>query len=145
LIAIALPNSGLPPKGKRRRWGSLQRTVIVTLGSFGLGSLGGSYRRHTATLERSLAQAIRYYLADRDSGRAGWLYPDFRHRNHDGLDVELQINVEEAVWHDLSKEADRQGVSTDHLLQHAALYFVAERDSGRLAQRIISDLGKSEV
>ncbi len=117
----------------------------MTLGNFGLESLGGSYRRHTETLERSLLQAIRYYLADQSSERAGWPYPGFIHDGqHDGRGVELELSVDDAVWDDFSKEADRQGVSADHLLQHAALYFAADRDSGRLAQRILSDLGSGE-
>jgi hypothetical protein len=117
----------------------------VTLGNFGLESLGGSYRRHTETLERSLLQAMRYYLSDRSSGRAGWPYPGFRRDgHHDEQGIDLQIDVDGAVWDDFSKEAERQGVSTDHLLQHAALYFAADRDSGRLAQRILSDLGSGE-
>lgn len=55
--------------------------------------------------------------------------------------VEMEISVDGAVWSSLSQEARRQEVSTDRLLQHAALYYAAERDSGRLTQRIVEDFG----
>ncbi|MGA8746081.1 MAG: hypothetical protein WB507_09475 [Solirubrobacterales bacterium] len=110
------------------------------LGNFGLESLGGSYRRHTETLERSLLQAIRYYLDEEGSGRDGWSYPSFLNDGHDDEGVKLRISIDSAVWEDFSKEAERQGVSTDHLLQHAALFFAADRDSGRLAHRIVREL-----
>ena len=122
----------------------MQRTITVALGDFGLESLGGAYRRDTATLGRSLTQAIRYYLGDKDSGRAGWLYPSFGRDGNDGQVVELRISIDAVIWDDFSTEADRQGVSTGQLVQHAALYFAADRDSGRLAQRIVSDLGHPE-
>jgi hypothetical protein len=122
----------------------MQRTKTVALGAFSLESLGGAYRRDTATLGRSLTQAIRYYLADMDSGRAGWPYPSFGRDANDGQVVELRVSLDSAIWDDFSKEADRQGVSTGQLVQHAALYFAADRDSGRLAQRIVSDIGNPE-
>ncbi len=122
----------------------MPHTVTVALGDFSLESLGGAYKRDTANLGRSLAQAIRYYLGDRDSGRAGWPYPSFGRDGKDDQLVELRISIDAAVWDDFSKEADRQGVSTGQLIQHAALYFAADRDSGRLAQRIVSDLGNPE-
>jgi hypothetical protein len=123
----------------------MQRTITVALGDFGLDSLGGAYRRDTATLGRSLAQAIRYYLADKDARRAGWQYPSFGRDGRDGEEVEVRISIDAATWDDFSKEADRQEVSTGQLVQHAALYFAADRDSGRLAQRIVSDLDRPEA
>jgi hypothetical protein len=117
----------------------VQRTVNVALGGFSLDSLGGGAARRPATIAASLMQAIRYYLTDRDSARLGWRCPGFGDGGRANV-VEMELSVDDAVWSSLSQEASRQGVSTDRLLQHAALYFAAERDSGRLTQRIVEDL-----
>lgn len=122
----------------------MRRTVTVAVGEFGLGSLGGAFRRDSASLARSLMQAIRYYLADQESGRAGWPYPSFRRGDQHDPTHEVQIEIDGAIWEAFSREADRQGVSTDQLVQHAVLYFAADRDGGRLAQRIVEDLGNRE-
>ena len=122
----------------------MPRTVTVAVGEFGLGSLGGAFRRDSASLARSLMQAIRYYLADQESGQAGWPYPSFRRGDQHDPTHEVQIEIDGAIWEAFSREADRQGVSTSRLLQHAVLYFTADRDGGRLTQRIVEDLGNRE-
>lgn len=119
----------------------MRRTVAVAVGNFGLESLGGAFTQDSAKLARSLIQAIRYYLADQGSERAGWTYPGFRRDDWSGTTVEVKIEIEDGIWATFSQEADRQGVTTDQLLQHAVLYFAADRDGGRLAQRIAKVLG----
>jgi hypothetical protein len=118
----------------------MPRTVEMKMGDFALGSIGEP-SADGSTLSRSLVQAIRYYLTDRDSERAGWSYPSFLPEDGYGPDREVQLTVENAIWEEFAAEAERQGVSADQLLQHAVLYFVADRDAGRLAQRIAEDLG----
>lgn len=123
----------------------MRRTVTVAVGDFGLGALGGSFKRDSSSLARSLMQAIRYYLADRGSERAGWTYPSFRRDDRSGTTVEVEIEIEDGIWEAFSEEADRQGVTTGQLLQHAVLYFAADRDGGRLAQRIAEDLSSRKA
>jgi hypothetical protein len=122
----------------------LRRPITAALGDFSLESLGGTEKQDGEGLERRLELAIRYYLADRDGGRAGWPYPDFGRDGQEGGDAEVRVNVDGAVWAELSQEAERQGVSTDQLLQHAVLYFAADRDAGRVTQRIVDDLDGAE-
>ncbi len=123
----------------------MRRTVTVAVGDFGLESVGATSPPDSAKLARSLLQAIGYYLADRQSGQGGWPYPGFRRGDSSNSAVELEVEVEDEVWKAFSEEADRQGVSTDHLAQHAVFYFAADRDSGRLAGRIAEDLGTDEA
>jgi hypothetical protein len=118
----------------------LRRTVTVALGDFSLEFLGGTHKHDPDTLAGSLMQAVRYYLADKDSGRAEWSYPSFQRDGQVGERVEVEIHSDDAVWEAFSAEAERQGVSTDQLLQHAVLYFAADLDAGRLTQRILDDL-----
>jgi hypothetical protein len=110
------------------------------LGSFAVESLGGASTGDPASLSRSLVQAIRYYLADRGSGRDAWPYPRFLTNGGGGSTIDVEINIDDLIWSAFSREAMRQGVSTSQLLQHAALYFVADRDSGQFVRRIVASL-----
>jgi hypothetical protein len=121
----------------------MPRTVEMKLGDFALTLIGGPSVDGPA-LSRSLAEAVRYYLTDRDAGRAGWSYPSFIDEDGDGADHEAQLTIDDATWLEFTAEAERQGVSADQLLQHAVLYFMADRDTGRLTQRILEDLGREE-
>jgi hypothetical protein len=122
----------------------VKRSVTVTLGVFSLEALEGAESGGGASQDRLLMQAIRYYLADRESGRAGWPYPDLARDGETGSKVRVKIAIDDSVWRQFSDEADHQGVSTDQLLQHAALYFAADRDAGRLTQRILASLEEME-
>lgn len=121
----------------------MPRTVEMKMGDFALGLIGGP-SADGADLSRSLVQAIRYYLTDRDSGRVGWSYPSFLAEDGAGPERQVKLTIEDEIWSEFTLEAGRQGVSADQLLQHAALYFLADRDTGRLTQRILEDLGREE-
>lgn len=114
----------------------MRRTVEMSIGDFGSEPLGEASTQDAAKIVRSLIRAIRYYLADHGSGRVGWMYPRFRRDDRSGSMIEAEIEIEDEIWEAFSHEADRQGVTTDQLAQHAILYFAADRDRRRLAQRI---------
>jgi hypothetical protein len=122
---------------------SVQRTINVTVGEFALDSLT-SGSADSAEFSRPLAQAIRYYLADRDSGRAGWSYPSFLRDDSRGSAREVPLAIDAQIWGEFAEEAERHGVSANQLLQHAVFYLLADRDTGRLTQRILEDLGREE-
>jgi hypothetical protein len=122
----------------------VQQKIKVMLGEFALGALAGE-GSDQAALSRRLAQAVRYYLIDRDSHRAGWAVPGFL----SGADIasvrQVSFEVDGEVWNAFAEEAERQGVGTDELLQHAVLYLSADRDSGRLTQWILDDLDREDL
>jgi len=47
------------------------------------------------------------------------------------------IKLSEFAWTSLLEEARRQGVSVEELLAHAAMYYLADLDSGRVAARVL--------
>jgi hypothetical protein len=49
------------------------------------------------------------------------------------------ITLSEFAYSGLLAEAERQGVPLEELLQHAAMYYLADLDSGRLAARVLRD------
>lgn len=89
--------------------------------------------------------AIRYYLAERGSGRAAWPYPRFMDRRRDANSTaEARFCIEASVWDDLFAEAARQVVAPDDLLQHVVLFFLAERDAGRVARSVFGSMGRRQ-
>jgi hypothetical protein len=91
-----------------------------------------------------LPRAVRFYLDDRDGDQSSWSYPSFLaggDGNGDGHDLDL----DEKLWQQLRAEAERQEVAPEDLLQHAAFYYGAARDEGRLTERIAAELRKEEA
>jgi hypothetical protein len=120
--------------------------VTVAIGGLSLDGLGGSATCDKRVLGCSVTQAIRYYLGERDSGRTAWPYPRFR-RQEVGTArtaTEIEFCIDAAVWTELGAEAARQGIGREELLQHAALFFLADRDAGRVARRVFRSLGRDE-
>lgn len=123
----------------------MERTVSVVIDDFTLALLEDAAIAGRTTQGVLLTRAIRYYIAERDSGRPGW--PCSR-LDEEGGAVEatlIEFGVDELAWEVFSLEADRQGVSTARLLQHGALYYLADRDSGRLTQKILESLEEQEL
>jgi hypothetical protein len=116
-----------------------KKAVTVGVSAFALEALAGDDQGGVERLPVTMVRAIRCYLNDHDSGRAGWPYPDFL-RKRKGGGVALELSVDEDLWRAFEAEAVRQGVSTQQLAGHAAFYFAAEVDAGRVTERILEDL-----
>ena len=118
----------------------MKRIVSLELGAFTLDALAGENATGVEDIPPKVTRAIRYYLSDRDSGRPEWRCPTLVPEVAAGGRVELELSVDDSLWRSLEEEAERQGVSAQQLAMHAALYFAADRDAGRLTQRILDDL-----
>jgi hypothetical protein len=73
--------------------------------------------------------------------RGGRALRDERHGRRlttsEGFDLhEATVSLTEFGWNALSDEAERQGIPVEELLAHAAMYYVADLDAGRLAARV---------
>lgn len=86
-----------------------------------------------------LLKVIRFYLKEKGGGGAGWSYPDLLRQGSPEEEIEVELEIEEALWRELRAEASRQRVTITQLLEHAALYYVAELDAGRLTERILDE------
>lgn len=100
---------------------------------------------------RGLVAAIAYFLAEENSGEAGHAYPDFlrdgagepdRQPEGAGEHESFVLAVGDDLWRRFEAEAERQGVPTDRLLEHAALFLAAQGDAGKLAERIGEELAE---
>jgi hypothetical protein len=119
-----------------------RRAVPVGLSQLAFDGLaGGDADRAPARLQ----SAVRCYLGDRGANQAAWPYPAFLRGSEPQVDVSLELKIKDDLWHSFETEASRQDVSPQQLLEHAAFYFVAELDAGRITQRILDDLEATEA
>ena len=88
--------------------------------------------------------ALHCYLGDRGSERPAWPYPAFLRGSETEKDASIELELDAGLWREFEEEADRQGVSVEQLAEHAAFYFAAELDAGRVTQRILDDLESGE-
>jgi hypothetical protein len=119
------------PAARRLERVALSRSAAETLGGGeGAGERAGS----------RLEGAVRLYLRDKGTGRPAWPYPGFLRGAEHAAEVEVELSVDPAIWRSFEAEAREQDVSVEQLAEHAAIYFAAELDAGRITQRILDDL-----
>jgi len=120
------------PQARRTRVHCLTE-LILYLDSFGRLALDRLATRGGDSRGGAVRTAAHYYLADCEAGRPAWPVPSFASTAECLPGV--RVRLDEATRRALSEEADRQGVRAGTLAAHALLYFVADLDSGRLADR----------
>ena len=119
-----------------------KRSVTVTVSQFAFEALGGEQQRDSASAKAE--SAVRVYLGDKETGQPTWPYPKFLGASETREGVGLELGVNPDLWLQFEAEAKKQRVSAQQLLEHAAFYFAAELDAGRITQRILDDLGNTE-
>jgi hypothetical protein len=118
----------------------MKQTLNLSLGTFTLAALVEGEPAETPRLIASrVGGALRYYLAEDERERPGWRYPTFLDRGEAGEQVPISVDVDAAVWGDLEREAEDQRITPERLAEHAILYFISDRDSGRVTQRVLDD------
>jgi hypothetical protein len=123
----------------------LVTTVRVKLGAFAGGMLAWKHQRDSGSGDGTqpdsddVLRVIRFYLKEKGSGGTGWSYPDLLRQGSPEEEIEVELEIEDALWREMRAEASRQRVSVTQLLEHAALYYAAELDAGRLTERILDE------
>jgi hypothetical protein len=118
-------------------------TVPVKIGALAAHSLAASEDPDPERLSLLLPRAVRFYLEERDREQSNWRYPPFL----DGTQIDgegREVSLPDELWQQLQAEAERQEVPPEDLLQHAAFYYGAARDDGRLTARIAEELQREE-
>jgi hypothetical protein len=120
--------------------------VKVKLGAFAGGMLAWKQQRDSGSGDsvhpssNEVVRVIRFYLKEKEAGDVGWAYPDLLRRGRPEEEVEVELEIDESLWGQMEREAERQHVSVTQMLEHAALYYAAELDAGRLTERILDEL-----
>jgi hypothetical protein len=118
----------------------MTKSMTLRLDSFGQQALSEFAEEQHDSASAVVRTASLYYLADRDSGRAAWRVPRFgRDQPSGGV---LDIDLDDATFAALRQEADGQGVDPSRLAEHALLYYLADLDGGRLAERVGGAVGE---
>jgi len=123
---------------------SARRTVVVSLSQLAFEALAAEEPEGSPRAPVRTESAVRIYLGDKGAGRPAWPYPDFLRNSETQEEVRLELEVNSDVWLQFEAEAEKQGVSAQQLLEHAAFYFAAELHAGRITQRILDDLEQPE-
>lgn len=119
-----------------------KRRVNIALSELAFDSLMRESSDPDASLR--VENALLCYLGDRDSGGPAWGYPGFLRGSETPREKKVSLEVAPDLWEDFESEATRQGVTIEQLAEHAAFYFAAELDAGRVTQRILEDLSLEE-
>jgi hypothetical protein len=125
------------------REGSIVTMVRIKLGAFAGGMLAWKRERDTGSAAEAqpssddVLRVIRFYLKEKGGAGAGWTYPDLLREGHPAEQVEVELEIDDLLWRRVRDEAAGQRVSVTQLLEHAALYYAAELDAGRLTERIL--------
>lgn len=114
-----------------------KREVTVVLSRLALEGLATAA---AMPVPAAMEGALRCYLGDRGLERPAWPYPAFLRGSETEKDASIELELGTELWRQFEEEADRQGVSVEKLAEHAAFYFAAELDAGRVTQRILDEL-----
>jgi hypothetical protein len=117
----------------------MTRLLSLVLDEFGASALEEHAERFSVAPGELASRAARYYLSDRGSGRLALRVPQLPKAAARQPALQLTVELDQASWRELEAEATRQEVSTEALLEHAIMYFLADVDSGRLERRMLED------
>jgi hypothetical protein len=120
----------------------MMKALTFHLDHFGREALEAFVRRGRDSHSAAVRTASLYYLADREGGRPAWLVPHCATAPRDASGV--TVCLDDATWHALHEEAERQAVSAADVARHAILYFLADVDSGRVGRRLETALNESD-
>jgi hypothetical protein len=116
----------------------MRRSLKLALDEFGRATLEGEAARYSVEPGELVGHAVQYFLADRDSGRPALRVPRFARADVQSP-LELEVDLKDRTWEEAEAEAARQQVPLERLLEHAAMYLVADLDSGEVAAKIAAD------
>jgi hypothetical protein len=119
------------------------RRVSLSLSQLAFDALVGEEGDRSVPM--GLESAVRSYLGDRETDRPAWAYPGFLRGSESQQEVEIEVEVPADLWDAFAAEAAKQEVSVDQLAEHAAFYFAAELDAGRVTERILADLDAGDT
>lgn len=120
----------------------MTRNVTLHLDIFGRESLDRLVDEGSSSQSAALTTAAWYYLNDADRERPGWRAPRFRSGRPSSGGV--CVAFDDKTWAALEAEALRQNVATEDLALHALMYFLADLERGRAAQRVERTLRDDE-
>jgi predicted DNA-binding ribbon-helix-helix protein len=118
----------------------MRRSLELALTDFSRSSLEQVARRQGVSVSTLLARAALYYLVERESDRPAARVPRLSREppaEKKGGVLRVTIELHAAAWRELDRATEREGLSVERMLEHAALLFLADLESGRVAGRLL--------
>jgi predicted DNA-binding ribbon-helix-helix protein len=115
----------------------VERNLRLRLAPFAVDSLAYEAMRQRVPLESLLRHAALYYLSERSSGRVAVRVPSFALAERAAEAVAVAVELDDRDWERLEDVAALERVSIAVLMQHAAMLYVADADSGTLGARLL--------
>jgi hypothetical protein len=139
-----MTNVGAP--NERPGHARVTRRLTLRFDEFGWESLEAQARHQDETLDELLAHACAYFDSELDSNRLVAQAPGFKPSGQ-GTPRKVLLDLARDRWEGLQREAGRQGIPLERLLEHAALVHLADVDSGRVANGILrrAEQGEDEA
>jgi hypothetical protein len=118
----------------------MRRSLELALTDFSRSSLEQVARRQGVSVSTLVTRAALYYLVERESDRPAARVPRLSREpaaeKKDGL-LRVTIELRAAAWRVLDRATESEGLPVERLLEHAALLFLADLESGRVAARLL--------
>jgi hypothetical protein len=115
--------------------------IQFTFDEFGWQALEERASADRLTLEQLVSLSCGYLESQLADDRLASSVPRFRPRSAEGETRALSLELENGILPRLQQEAERQGISLERLCEHGALLYLADLDSGKVAERIARRAG----
>lgn len=112
-----------------------RRRIVLHFDRFGVESLDEVAAGGNWAFDELMTIASAYLARELGTDRIVRSVPRSKKKGEIARDVALDVNAE--VWNELACEADRQGVQVERLIEHAALLFLADVESGHAAECLL--------
>lgn len=121
----------------------MKQLIVIRLGPLALKALAGSDEDGASHIRARAVRALRYYISDLHSERVDWPCPSFLYTPPVDAAETVELEVDSPLWESFIAEAERQDVGVELLVNHAILFYTADRDAGRVTQRILDDFDRN--
>lgn len=136
-IAYTPAQSSKPGGDRHRLRGGVKREASIRFDEFGWSQLEDQARAEGVGVDRLLSLACIYYGSELSTGRTATRAPRFGQPATERESRTFVLELDEQTVKRLEEEAERQDLGIERLIEHAAIFFLAELDAGRVAERII--------
>jgi hypothetical protein len=116
----------------------VRRTFTLKLSRFSRDELAEQADRDGMPLARVLSLAALYFASDLMRARLAARLPRFKEglTEEDGEALQVTLELDDEVWGAVDDYALRENVPVERVLEHAAVYYLADLHSGRMTRRL---------
>ena len=115
--------------------------ISITFDEFGWSVLEGEARAEGLELDRLVSLACAYYKSELATERTATLVPRFDQSAAERETRLLELELDAQSLRLLEQEAEDQELELERLIEHAAIFYLADLDAGRVAERVIGLAG----